>query len=110
MVTSDIDTKPQKDTLNPVVFFTSAGLILAFCLMTIFYTDLSNRWIGITLNWVSATFGWYYLLAATLYIVLLFILPLHAMAQSNLAPSSQSPSSAWSVGRQCCSPPVSVLT
>lgn len=36
MVTSDIDTKPQKDTLNPVVFFTSAGLILAFCLMTIF--------------------------------------------------------------------------
>jgi choline-glycine betaine transporter len=35
---------------------------------TIFFRDFSAEWIGRTLNWVSKTFGWYYLLAATLYI------------------------------------------
>lgn len=91
MVTSDIDTKPQKDTLNPVVFFTSAGLILAFCLMTIFYTDLSNRWIGITLNWVSATFGWYYLLAATLYIVFVIYIATSRYGSIKLGPEQSKP-------------------
>jgi len=62
-------TDKAKDSLNKVVFFTSAGLILAFTLTTIFFTELSGKWIGQALNWVSATFGWYYMLAATLYIV-----------------------------------------
>ena len=53
---------------QPCGFFTSAGLILAFSLMTIFSPTSPGsgspaRW------WVSTTFGWYYLLAATLYIV-----------------------------------------
>ena len=69
MTTHETSSKSQQDRLNPVVFFTSAGLITAFSLMTIFFTDFSGRWITRTLNWVSATFGWYYLLAATLYIV-----------------------------------------
>jgi len=69
MTTRDHSSKPQKDSLNPVVFFTSAGLILAFSLTTIFFTDFSGRVISRALSWVSTTFGWYYLLAATLYIV-----------------------------------------
>ncbi|WP_251268882.1 BCCT family transporter, partial [Enterobacter hormaechei] len=59
----------EKDKINPVVFYTSAGLILLFSLMTLFFSDFSAACIGRTLNWVSRTFGWYYLLAATLYIV-----------------------------------------
>lgn len=50
-------------------FYTSAGLILLFSLTTILFRDFSALWIGRTLDWVSKTFGWYYLLAATLYIV-----------------------------------------
>ena len=37
--------------------------------MTIFYSDFSANLISHTLSWVSSRFGWYYLLAATLYIV-----------------------------------------
>lgn len=59
----------EKDKINPVVFYTSAGLILCFSLMTIFYSDFSANLISHTLSWVSSRFGWYYLLAATLYIV-----------------------------------------
>ena len=63
---TDLSQDREKDKINPVVFYTSAGLILLFSLMTIFFSDFSAEWIGRTLNWVSKTFGWYYLLAATL--------------------------------------------
>ena len=33
MTTRETSSKPQQDRLNPVVFFTSAGLILAFSLI-----------------------------------------------------------------------------
>ena len=56
----------EKDRLNPVVFYTSAGLILTFSLVTILYSYLAAGWILAAVNWVSATFGWYYMLAATL--------------------------------------------
>ncbi|WJY13680.1 choline transporter [Pectobacteriaceae bacterium CE90] len=91
MATSDIDTKPQKDTINPVVFFTSAGLILAFTLMTIFYPVLSNKWISIVLNWVSVTFGWYYLLAATLYIVFVIYIGASRYGSIKLGPEQSKP-------------------
>ena len=38
----------KKDKINPVVFYTSAGLILLFSLMTIFFSDFSAAWIGRT--------------------------------------------------------------
>ena len=65
---TDLSHSREKDKINPVVFYTSAGLILLFSLTTILFRDFSALWIGRTLDWVSKTFGWYYLLAATLYI------------------------------------------
>uniref|UniRef100_UPI0015CE3EB7 BCCT family transporter n=1 Tax=Enterobacter hormaechei TaxID=158836 RepID=UPI0015CE3EB7 len=62
---TDLSQDRVKDKINPVVFFTSAGLILLFSLTPIFFRDFSAEWIVRTLNWVSKTFGWYYLLAAT---------------------------------------------
>ena len=59
----------EKDRINPVVFYTSAGLILTFSLVTIFYSELAASWLLTAVNWVTSTFGWYYMLAATLYIV-----------------------------------------
>ncbi|PLR40193.1 high-affinity choline transporter BetT [Chimaeribacter coloradensis] len=85
------DVKPQADRLNPVVFFTSAGLILAFSLMTIFFTAESGRWIIATLNWVSATFGWYYLLAATLYIVFVIFIACSRYGDIKLGPEQSKP-------------------
>jgi choline/glycine/proline betaine transport protein len=89
--TTDKKSEKPRDQLNKVVFFTSAGLILAFTLMTIFFTELSGKWISLTLNWVSATFGWYYMLAATLYIVFVVFIACSRFGSIKLGPEQSKP-------------------
>lgn len=36
---TDLSQDREKDKINPVVFYTSAGLILLFSLTTIFFND-----------------------------------------------------------------------
>ena len=88
--TDKLSEKPQ-DKLNGVVFFTSAGLILAFTLMSIFYTELSGKWLSSALNWVSGTFGWYYMLAATLYIVFVVFIACSRFGSIKLGPEQSKP-------------------
>ena len=83
--------RPEKDKLNPVVFFTSAGLILLFSLMTIFYSDLMAGWILNAVNWVSATFGWYYMLAATLYVAFVLYMACSRFSSIKLGPEQSKP-------------------
>ncbi len=90
MASIDLANKP-KDSLNKVVFFTSAGLILAFTLMSIFFTDISGKAIGVALEWVSATFGWYYMLAATLYIVFVVFIAASRFGSIKLGPEQSKP-------------------
>ncbi len=49
---TDLSHSREKDKINPVVFYTSAGLILLFSLTTILFRDFSALWIGRTLDWV----------------------------------------------------------
>ncbi len=88
---TDLSQDREKDKINPVVFYTSAGLILLFSLMTIFFSDFSAEWIGRTLNWVSKTFGWYYLLAATLYIVFVVCIACSRFGSVKLGPEQSKP-------------------
>lgn len=81
----------DRDKLNPVVFFISAALILAFSMMTILYSDLMARWILIAVNWVSATFGWYYMLAATLYVVFVIFMACSRYGSIKLGPEQSKP-------------------
>ncbi|QII37097.1 choline transporter [Rouxiella badensis] len=90
MASIELSEKP-KDSLNKVVFFTSAGLILAFTLMTIFFTDISGKAISVALEWVSATFGWYYMLAATLYIVFVVFIASSRFGSIKLGPEQSKP-------------------
>ncbi|GKW01506.1 choline transporter [Pectobacterium carotovorum] len=85
------DTTTQRDRLNPVVFYTSAGLILTFSLMTMLFNKEANAWITHALNWVSATFGWYYLLAATLYIVFVIFIASSRFGSIKLGPEQSKP-------------------
>lgn len=52
-------TEQTTDSLNKVVFFLSATLILLFSLVTILFNDQANQLITQILNWVSRTFSWY---------------------------------------------------
>lgn len=81
----------EKDRINPVVFYTSAGLILTFSLVTILYSDLAAAWIQTTVNWVSSTFGWYYMLAATLYIVFVIYMACSRYGAIKLGPEQSKP-------------------
>ncbi len=55
-------------------------------------TDTANAWIIKTLGWVSKPFGWYYLLAATLYIVFRYFSLLHlAFGNIKLGPEQSKP-------------------
>lgn len=90
MPSTDLQTTPR-DALNKVVFFTSAGLILAFTLMTVFFTEVSGRTISAVLSWVSSTFGWYYLLAATLYIVFVLFVASSRFGAIKLGPEQSKP-------------------
>ncbi len=90
-MTKPVIAESEKDKINPVVFYTSAGLILLFSLMTIFYSDLSANLIGHTLNWVSSRFGWYYLLAATLYIVFVVFIACSRFGSIKLGPEQSKP-------------------
>ncbi|MEI7216680.1 choline transporter [Pectobacterium carotovorum] len=85
------ETTTQRDRLNPVVFYTSAGLILTFSLMTMLFNQEANDWITHALNWVSATFGWYYLLAATLYIVFVIFIASSRFGSIKLGPEQSKP-------------------
>ncbi|MEQ9879690.1 choline transporter [Pectobacterium aroidearum] len=85
------ETTTQQDRLNPVVFYTSAGLILTFSLMTMLFNKEANAWITHALNWVSATFGWYYLLAATLYIVFVIFIASSRFGSIKLGPEQSKP-------------------
>ena len=91
MTNSKSPKNGQKDQLNHVVFFTSAALILAFSFFTILMTDTANQWIIATLGWVSKTFGWYYLLAATLYIVFVIFIATSRFGNIKLGPEQSKP-------------------
>ncbi|MGC6746873.1 BCCT family transporter [Escherichia coli] len=59
---------------------------MLFSLTTILFRDFSALWIGRTLDWVSKTFGWYYLLAATLYIVFVVCIACSRFGSVKLGP------------------------
>lgn len=81
----------EKDKINPVVFYTSAGLILLFSLMTLLFSNLSAALVLRAVNWVSATFGWYYMLAATLYIVFVVFIASSRFGTIKLGPEQSKP-------------------
>jgi len=81
----------EKDRINPVVFYTSAGLILTFSLVTILFSEQAGAWIQAAVNWVSSTFGWYYMLAATLYIVFVLFMACSRFGAIKLGPEQSKP-------------------
>ncbi|QIC59877.1 choline transporter [Acinetobacter schindleri] len=80
-----------QDSLNKVVFYFSATLILLFSIITILFNEQANQIITNILNWVSATFSWYYLLAATLYLVFILFIACSRYGEIKLGPKHSKP-------------------
>ncbi len=86
----DQETHP-KDRLNRVVFYVSALIILIFSLTTILFNDFANHALNAVLGWVSSTFSWYYLLAATLYMVFVIFIACSRYGNIKLGPKHSKP-------------------
>ena len=80
-----------KDQLNRVVFYVSALIILIFSLTTILFNDFANLVLNEVLAWVSDTFSWYYLLAATLYLVFVIFIASSHYGDIKLGPKHSKP-------------------
>lgn len=80
-----------QDSLNKVVFYFSATLILLFSIITILFNEQANQVITNILNWVSATFSWFYLLAATLYLVFILFIACSRYGEIKLGPKHSKP-------------------
>ena len=66
-----------KLAINPPVFFTAGGLLIAFVAFGVLATDQANRVLPMILDAVSTRFGWLYVIAVAFFVVfalwLLFI-------------------------------------
>ena len=60
--------------INPPVFYPSAILIILFVIFTIAVPDQASAWFGTMQSWIIDTFGWFYLLAMGLYLLLTLML------------------------------------
>ena len=87
----DDQTLAPKDRLNGVVFYISALIILIFSITTILFNDFANRTLNTVLAWVSSTFSWYYLLAATLYMVFVIFIACSRYGNIKLGPKHSKP-------------------
>ncbi|GAB3525010.1 choline BCCT transporter BetT [Arthrobacter monumenti] len=83
---------PVKDSaLNPVVFFGSAALILALSLWAMIAPDSAEAVIGGVVGWISSSFGWYYFLAATIFVVFVVFIAASKYGSIKLGPEQAKP-------------------
>lgn len=81
----------QRDRLNPYVFFSSAILIIALAVWSIIAPDNAGGIIQGILGWISKWFGWYYFLAATLYVLFVIIVACSRFGNIKLGPEQSKP-------------------
>ena len=80
-----------QDRLNRTVFYISAILVLSFSILSIVFQQQAAMYLNAALNWVTATFGWYYFLAASIYIVFVIFLACSRYGEIKLGPKHAKP-------------------
>ncbi|WP_169552631.1 choline BCCT transporter BetT [Nocardiopsis halotolerans] len=80
-----------KARLKPVVFFGSAALILALSIWSIITPTGAANVIGSVVGWITEVFGWYYFLAATLYLAFVVFIALSRYGAVKLGPQHSRP-------------------
>jgi len=60
--------------LHPQVFLVSAGLVALFISLTVIYQEQSGAFFQSLLNGIGNTFGWFYILAANFFVIVMALL------------------------------------
>ena len=85
---SPADSKFQ---INPPVFFSSALLTLALVFYTILFNDSANALFSVTLGWISAQLGWFYVLSVAGFLVFIAIIALSRFGNVKLGTEHSKP-------------------
>ncbi|WP_438764589.1 choline BCCT transporter BetT [Kushneria sp. TE3] len=88
---ADDANPPTVAKLNPPVFYTSAGIIVAFILFAVVAPELAGQAFGQAQGWVIDTFGWFYLLAMGVYLIFALYLAMSRHGRIRLGPDHSEP-------------------
>ncbi len=89
MTSEDEPSAPVR--LKPVVFFGAAVFVLAISLWAIITPDGAEDVIGVAVGKISSWFGWYYFLAATLYLLFVVFIAASKYGTVKLGPKHSKP-------------------
>ncbi|GBQ02753.1 high-affinity choline transporter BetT [Streptomyces spongiicola] len=82
---------PEDIRIKPLVFFGSAGLVLAISIWAIITPSGAQDVIGVVVGWISTGLGWYYFLAATLYLAFVVFIGASRYGNLKLGPRHSTP-------------------
>ncbi|GAB3559329.1 choline BCCT transporter BetT [Spelaeicoccus albus] len=84
--------KPERESrVNPIVFFTSAGIIIALTLWAWLAPGSAETVIGAVVEWVATYFGWYYFLTAAVIIGFILFIGISRYGKVKLGPEQSKP-------------------
>ncbi|TLF51733.1 BCCT family transporter [Halomonas urmiana] len=81
----------RRDRLNSVVFHGSIAGILVFLVLTMLFTEQAGAFFDAGLAWVNETFGWYYMLAAVIYLIFVVVIGFSRAGSIRLGPDHSRP-------------------
>ncbi|WGW11754.1 choline BCCT transporter BetT [Saxibacter everestensis] len=81
----------KASTLNRTVFFGSATVIVAVALWAIISPSSADLAISAAVGWISGGFGWYYFLAATIFVVFVVFIAVSRFGRVKLGPEQSKP-------------------
>ncbi|MDR5865486.1 choline BCCT transporter BetT [Halomonas koreensis] len=81
----------RRDRINRTVFHGSVAGILVFLVLTMTFTEEAGAFFDAGLAWVNDTFGWYYMLAAVIYLVFVVVIGCSRVGSIRLGPDHARP-------------------
>src|SRR5690625_1445754 len=76
---------------SPSIFFSAAAVIIAFVLLTIFFTQPLDSAVTVASDWLYANLGWFYILGLTLFLAFLIYAALGRFGRVKLGPDDEPP-------------------
>ncbi|RTR07068.1 choline BCCT transporter BetT [Halomonas nitroreducens] len=81
----------RRDRINRTVFHGSVAGIVVFLVLTMTFTQEAGAFFDAGLAWVNDTFGWYYMLAAVIYLAFVVVIGCSRVGSIRLGPDHSRP-------------------
>ncbi len=77
--------------IRPTVFFPAAGIIIAFVLFGVIFSDLFARIFGEVQSFIATSLGWFYILVVSIFLVFVIFIALSPYGRIRLGPDDSRP-------------------